>query len=100
MAAAIFPPNETPGPLVATPWRASDHHSYAGIPSRGTPEALFESCWIFSGRVRREMRDRALVVMGRETSQKGYELWCGGLHGNWGPKFCAELIGLEMKAKT
>ncbi|GFP87821.1 probable beta-d-xylosidase 6 [Phtheirospermum japonicum] len=33
------PSKETPVPLAPMPWRYSDHHSYGGIPSRGTAEA-------------------------------------------------------------
>lgn len=60
-----------PRPLEAIPWRDSDHHSYEGMPSLGMEVALLQSCWIFSERERREMRDWALGLMGREVLQKG-----------------------------
>lgn len=71
VAELMVPLKETPGPLEAMPWRDSDHHSYEGMPRRGTAEALLESWLIFSGRVRREIRDWALVLRGREVLQKG-----------------------------
>lgn len=69
-----MPLKATPGPLEAIPWSDSDHHSKAGRPRRGTAAAVLESCWIFSGRVRRETRARARAAMGREVSQKAKEL--------------------------
>lgn len=54
------------------------------MPSLGMAEALSESCWIFSWRVSRDMRDLALVLIDREVLQNGYESKCGGLHGKSG----------------
>ena len=71
MAEEIEPLNETPGPLSASPWRDSDHHSYGGMPRRGTEAAVLESWVIFSGRVRSETRERARLVVDREMLQKG-----------------------------
>lgn len=51
------------------------------MPSLGMPVKLLQRNWIFSGRVRREIRDRARKEIGSEELQKGYEFW-GGLHGN------------------
>ena len=71
VAEEMEPLKETPGPLEAMPWRDSDHHWYEGIPRRGRAEALLESCWIFSGRVRREIRESARDLREREVLQKG-----------------------------
>ncbi|MCH85465.1 protein FAR1-RELATED SEQUENCE 5, partial [Trifolium medium] len=53
------------------PWRDSDHHWYDGMPRWGIEEALLESWLIFSERVRREMREVALVEMERVGLQNG-----------------------------
>ncbi|KAG8037961.1 hypothetical protein GUJ93_ZPchr0026g29120 [Zizania palustris] len=71
----------TPGPLSQTPWSDSDHHSKGGMPRRGTPAAVLESCAIFSSSVRRERSERARAGKGREALQKGYELVAADAHG-------------------
>lgn len=71
VADLIAPSKETPGPLSAIPWSDSDHHSYDGIPSLGTAEALLDSCWIFSSNVRSETRNRALDLVESDVLQKG-----------------------------
>lgn len=80
VAARTLPLKRTPGPLMATPWRDSDHHWYGGMPRRGTAAAVLESCWIFSERERREIREVARVEMESDVLQKGKEEW-GGRHG-------------------
>ncbi|CAL5386090.1 unnamed protein product [Camellia sinensis] len=57
-----------------TPCNASDHHSYAGMPSRSMAGAELTSWETFSSSVRRETRSRARWRMGRVVSQNGYDL--------------------------
>lgn len=63
------PPNLVPGPTLETPWRASDHHSYPFIPSRGTAAAPFTSNPIFSCNVSLPIRSPTLLFVGRFTWQ-------------------------------
>lgn len=65
------PPNFVPGPELKTPWRASDHHSYALIPSRGTAVALFTSSLTFSSKVNLPTRSLTLSVIGKVVRQSG-----------------------------
>lgn len=58
------PPKRTPGPELDTPCSASDHHWYPGMPSRGTPAAVFTSSATFSATVNRPTRSRALARIG------------------------------------
>jgi hypothetical protein len=51
------------------------------MPRCGIEEAVLESWLILSERVKREMREVALVEMGRVGLQNGWWEWCGGLHG-------------------
>lgn len=71
MAAETEPLKETPGPLSAIPCKDSDHHSYLGIPRRGTEAAVLDSCPIFSGSVRCETREIVRCLIDKETLQKG-----------------------------
>lgn len=67
----MVPSNRMPGPASETPCNASDHHSYAGMPSREIGGAVLTSWEIFSSNVSRETRSRTLLVMGRSVLQKG-----------------------------
>ena len=62
----------TPGPTLETPWRASDHHSYGGTPSLGTPVALLTNCWTFSLSERREIKSLARASYDKDALQKEY----------------------------
>lgn len=65
------PPNLVPGPTFETPWRASDHHSYPLIPSRGTAAAPLISSLTFSCKFSLPMRSFTLCGIGKETWQNG-----------------------------
>ena len=65
------PPNWVPGPTLETPWRASDHHSYPLIPSRGTAAASFTSNPTFSCNVILPIRSLTLLCIGNFTWQNG-----------------------------
>lgn len=56
----------------ATPCNASDHHSYAGMPSLGIAGAVLTSWDIFSSNVSLETRSRTLWLVGSVVWQKGY----------------------------
>jgi hypothetical protein len=57
-------------PALATPCRASFHHSYAGMPSLSTAGEVFVSCDIFSSRVILVRRSLILVSTGMPGSWK------------------------------
>jgi hypothetical protein len=65
------PPKCTPGPVLETPCRASDHHSYPLIPSRGTPAALFTSRRTFSSRVNLLSKSLTRALIGWTIRQNG-----------------------------
>ncbi|BAT13668.1 Os11g0297650 [Oryza sativa Japonica Group] len=62
----------SPLPEVASPWSASDHHLYAGTPSRGTPAAWSPSCATFSAAVSLATRSAARCSAGSVASQNAY----------------------------
>lgn len=68
------PPNLVPGPTFETPWRASDHHSYPLIPSRGTAAAPLISSLTFSCKLSFPIRSFTLCGIGKETWQNGNAL--------------------------
>lgn len=72
-----MPLKNIPYPELETPCNASDHHSYAGIPSRGIAGAVFTSCKIFSSSVSRETRSLTRAEMGSVSLQNGYDLVVG-----------------------
>lgn len=71
MAPLMVPLKKMPFPTPATPCNASDHHSYAGIPSRGIAGAELTSWEIFSSSVSLETKSLALWLMGSVVLQKG-----------------------------
>lgn len=58
-----------PGPILETPWRASDHHSYFGIPSLLTSAAEFTRFPIFSSNVSLFTRSSTLFSTDNDLSQ-------------------------------
>jgi hypothetical protein len=60
-----------PRPALATPCSASDHHLYAGTPSRVMAGDWSPSCEIFSSTVSRDTRSSARRSTGSRWSQNG-----------------------------
>lgn len=58
-----------PGPILETPWRASDHHSYFGIPSLLTSTAEFPRFPIFSCSVNLFTKSETLSSTDNDLSQ-------------------------------
>ncbi|GER52138.1 polynucleotidyl transferase [Striga asiatica] len=65
------PPNVTPGPVLETPWRASDHHSYPLIPNLSIGTALFTRSLIFSWRLNLPIKSLTRSLMCNDTRQNG-----------------------------
>lgn len=69
VAPGIELPKCTPGPVYDTPCKASDHHSYFGIPSLFTPAAPFTKFTTFSCNVSLLIRSSTLVFTSNDVSQ-------------------------------
>jgi hypothetical protein len=64
--------NLVPGPTYDTPCSASDHHSYAGMPSRGSAACLSTRNPTFSASDSRDTRSPALADKLADRSQNAY----------------------------
>uniref|UniRef100_A0A804PN81 Uncharacterized protein n=1 Tax=Zea mays TaxID=4577 RepID=A0A804PN81_MAIZE len=71
VAARSGPSRWMPRPWLEIPCSASDHHLYAGTPSRGMAGDWSPSCEIFSATVIRETRSSTRRSMGSPASQNG-----------------------------
>lgn len=71
VAAGNSPPKVVPGPTLETPCKASDHHWYALIPSRGTAPALLTSSFTFSSNVNLPIRSLTLSATANDRRQNG-----------------------------